>query len=121
MEWVTLFIIILILGALAGGDSFGESVRRGCGCLIWIMIALFILAAIGTNARRRDGGPPPREAPERPVGPGPVRKPRRGDDSEGLEVRACFPRRGLPTVSVVRIGGPRHLPSRPRVPGIDAV
>ncbi len=44
MEWVVLLIIIIILGALAGGNSFGETVRTGCGCLVAIIVVLFVLA-----------------------------------------------------------------------------
>ena len=44
MEWVALLIIIIILGALAGGNSFGETIRTGCGVLIAITIGLFVLA-----------------------------------------------------------------------------
>ena len=46
MEWVALFVIILILGALAGGDGFGDTIRSGCGCLVLIIIALVVLAAL---------------------------------------------------------------------------
>lgn len=40
MEIVTIFIIVCILGALLGANSFGEAVREGCGCLISIIIVL---------------------------------------------------------------------------------
>jgi hypothetical protein len=44
MEWVVLFIIIVVLGALVGGNSFGETIRNGIGCLVWIFLALLALA-----------------------------------------------------------------------------
>ena len=44
MEWMVLLVIILILGALAGGNSFGETIRTGCGCLMAIIVVLFVLA-----------------------------------------------------------------------------
>ena len=46
MEWVVLFIIIVILGALAGGNSFGQTVRKGCGCLVAIMIVILVLGVL---------------------------------------------------------------------------
>ena len=52
MEWVILFVIIVILGALAGGDTFGETIRSGIGCLVWIVIAIIAIAIFvgATNA-----------------------------------------------------------------------
>ena len=44
MEWVVLLVIIIILGALAGADSLGETIRSGLGCLVWIVLALLALA-----------------------------------------------------------------------------
>ena len=44
MEWIVLLVIIIILGALAGGDSLGETIRSGLGCLVWIVLALLALA-----------------------------------------------------------------------------
>ena len=38
--WVILFIVIIILGALSGGESFGDTVATGIGCVL-------ILAAVG--------------------------------------------------------------------------
>ena len=46
MEWVVLFIIIVILGALAGGNSFGETVRKGCGCLVVMFIVVLVLVVL---------------------------------------------------------------------------
>ena len=43
MEWVVLLVIIIILGALAGGNSFGDTIRTGCGCLMAIIVVLFVL------------------------------------------------------------------------------
>jgi hypothetical protein len=44
MEWIALLVVIVILGALAGGNSFGETVRVGCGCLLAIILGLLIIA-----------------------------------------------------------------------------
>lgn len=50
MELLALLVIVVILGALAGGNSFGETIRTGCGCLLVIVLigfGLLFLAAIG--------------------------------------------------------------------------
>ena len=44
MGWVGLLVVILILGALVGGDSLGETIRKGIGCLV--VIFLFVLAFV---------------------------------------------------------------------------
>ncbi len=42
---IIVFIIILaVIGALLGGDSFGEAIRGGCGCLITIIIILVVMS-----------------------------------------------------------------------------
>jgi len=49
--WIGLFLVIVVLGALAGGKSFGETISKGIGCLIVIVIgiiALLILASEST-------------------------------------------------------------------------
>ena len=43
MEWVGLLVLIVILGALAGGNSFGETIRKGAGCLLVLVLALFVI------------------------------------------------------------------------------
>jgi hypothetical protein len=43
MEWLALLAIVVILGALAGGNSFGETVRLGCGCLAMIVLVFVVL------------------------------------------------------------------------------
>ena len=43
MEWVALLVVIVILGALAGGNSLGETIRSGIGCLVLIFLALLVL------------------------------------------------------------------------------
>lgn len=35
-------ILIACAGALVGGQSFGDSLRKGCGCSIWVLIAIFL-------------------------------------------------------------------------------
>ena len=49
MEWVILFVIIILLGALAGGDSLGETIRKGIGCLVVIFLVLLVLVIIGAG------------------------------------------------------------------------
>ena len=46
MELVVLLIVIIILGALAGGNSFGETVRKGCGFLVVIIAILVVFLLI---------------------------------------------------------------------------
>lgn len=43
LELLTLLIIVVIIGALLGADSFGETIRTGCGCLG----ILLLIGAIG--------------------------------------------------------------------------
>lgn len=43
MGWLALLAIVVILGALAGGDTFGETVRLGCGCLGMMFLLLVLL------------------------------------------------------------------------------
>ena len=43
MGWLALLAILVILGALAGGNSLGETVRLGCGCLAMILLVLVVL------------------------------------------------------------------------------
>lgn len=43
MEWVVLLIVIVIVGALLGGDFLGEIVRGGCGCLAAGVVVLAVL------------------------------------------------------------------------------
>jgi hypothetical protein len=49
--WVVLFIIIVILGALNGGDSFDDTISKGIGCILTLVglgaIVLLFLALIG--------------------------------------------------------------------------
>lgn len=66
MDWLALLIIILILGSLAGGDSFGETVRKGCGCLIWLLIGILILAVIAGSPDGREDGQQPLDGPAPP-------------------------------------------------------
>jgi hypothetical protein len=46
MVWLVLLAVVVTIGALAGGNSFGESVRLGCGCVATIVIGLLILIMI---------------------------------------------------------------------------
>jgi len=41
IEILTILAIVIFIGALAGGDSFGDVIRTGCGCLgVLLFIAL---------------------------------------------------------------------------------
>ena len=46
MEIVVLLAVVLILGALLGGKSFGGTVRKGCGFLIMLLIIGIIVIGI---------------------------------------------------------------------------
>lgn len=48
---VILFIVIVILGAIFGGkgQSFGDTIQNGCGCLVLLVIALYVLAALSNR------------------------------------------------------------------------
>lgn len=41
VELLALLIVVVILGALAGADSFGETIRTGCGCLVVLILLGF--------------------------------------------------------------------------------
>jgi len=54
---ITLFIIVIILGALLGGKSFGGTIRTGCGVfslLLMILIGAIYYAASASQQERRD-------------------------------------------------------------------
>ncbi|MFZ6052564.1 hypothetical protein [Halocola ammonii] len=40
---VILLIIVIIIGAILGGKSFGGTIRKGCGCLGYVVIALVVI------------------------------------------------------------------------------
>ena len=46
MTWIVLFIVIVVLGAISGGKSFGETISNGIGCLVLLAVGFFFLAAI---------------------------------------------------------------------------
>ena len=46
MGWIALLVIIIILGALAGGNTLGETIRSGCGCLVLIFVVLVAFMSI---------------------------------------------------------------------------
>lgn len=39
-------ILIACVGALLGGNSFGDSLRKGCGCGIWGVVAILALVLL---------------------------------------------------------------------------
>jgi hypothetical protein len=42
MEVIILFIIVVVLGALSGATSFGETIKEGCGCVFSILLLIVI-------------------------------------------------------------------------------
>ena len=46
MELLGFFIIIVIIGALAGGKSFGDTISKGCGCLAFLVFAVIFWAIV---------------------------------------------------------------------------
>lgn len=46
MAWVALLVVIIILGALAGGNTLGETIRSGCGCLFVVILVIAVITAI---------------------------------------------------------------------------
>lgn len=49
-ELLTLLVIVIIIGALLGGKTFGGTVRKGCGCLILLIIVAIVVVKC-TNSR----------------------------------------------------------------------
>lgn len=51
LELVIFLLFLALIGALLGGNSFGESTRKGCGCfVVFILICgipLLILSLLG--------------------------------------------------------------------------
>jgi hypothetical protein len=46
MELLGLLAIVVILGALVGGNSLGETIRGGCGCFLVIIVVFAVIAFI---------------------------------------------------------------------------
>ena len=46
MIFLAVLAVIIILGALVGGKSFGNTVLRGIGCLFAVILILMIFALI---------------------------------------------------------------------------
>lgn len=47
--FLIIFLVVLgiiIIGVLLGGESFGDTLRKGCGCVITIIIICVILFLI---------------------------------------------------------------------------
>jgi len=55
LELFALLVIVVIIGALLGADSFGETIRTGCGCLGLILalgvLGLFMLMFMSGQAQ----------------------------------------------------------------------
>ena len=48
MGILVILFIIIFLGAMDGGNSFGETIRKGCGCLtFFIFFVIIVLAYMG--------------------------------------------------------------------------
>jgi hypothetical protein len=47
MELIILVLVLIVVGALLGGNSFGECLRIGCGCLIVAIAGAAVLLALG--------------------------------------------------------------------------
>lgn len=45
-DLVAILVVVIILGALAGGRSFGGTIRKGCGCLIWIVVIIAVITLL---------------------------------------------------------------------------
>ncbi len=58
MEWVAILIILLIIGALIGGNTFGEMVRGGCGCIVIIMLISFVVVLLAMLKLERGSSSP---------------------------------------------------------------
>jgi hypothetical protein len=47
MAWIALLVLlIVVVGALAGGNSFGQTVRRGIGCLAILLLLLIAMVVL---------------------------------------------------------------------------
>lgn len=46
MELVVLLVIVIFIGALLGGNSFGGTVRKGCGFLLMLVIIIAIAISV---------------------------------------------------------------------------
>lgn len=68
MGFVALVLGIALLGALLGGRSFGETLRKGCGCLSGILLVAFLgtltVFLIGLSAEDTPPAPVPRARPD---------------------------------------------------------
>ena len=52
MEYLVIFlIVVVILGALAGGKSFGETISQGLGCLVIIIVVIVGIALFVSNKK----------------------------------------------------------------------
>ena len=52
MSIIIIIVILAIIGVLLGKNTFGESVRGGCGCvtaIIFILIVLVVALVVAVN------------------------------------------------------------------------
>lgn len=48
LEIALIILILAGIGAIfGGGNSFGDSVRKGCGCVVMILLVLLALSFFG--------------------------------------------------------------------------
>ncbi|WP_160215064.1 hypothetical protein [Porphyromonas sp. COT-239 OH1446] len=44
---IGVILILALIGALfAGGEGFGDSIRKGCGCVVFAVVGLIILMLV---------------------------------------------------------------------------
>lgn len=46
MELLGLLVVIIVIGALLGGNSLGETIRGGCGCVMFAIVAMVVGVAL---------------------------------------------------------------------------
>jgi hypothetical protein len=46
VEILGLLVVVIIIGALLGGDSLGETIRGGCGCILFLIVAAVVGVAL---------------------------------------------------------------------------
>jgi uncharacterized protein YpmB len=59
---IPLLIVIIILGAILGGKSFGGTVRKGCGFIILLIIIIVALGVIFYSESESKNSPNNKEA-----------------------------------------------------------
>lgn len=47
---IFLFVVVVFIGAFLGGNSFGGTIRSGCGCII-VIVTIVVLIVIGALSK----------------------------------------------------------------------